>query len=592
VPAGGPGSERRPRGGPADGHAFTRAGALDELAGSEFDVLVVGGGITGAGVALDAASRGLRTALVDKGDFASGTSSRSSKLVHGGLRYLQQHELRLVYENLAERQRLLVNAPHLVQPLPFLIPLFGRDGVVSKTVARSYASALWAYDLTGGFRIGRWHQRVSSQDALEHLPLLRAERLVAGFVYFDAQTDDARLTLAVLRTAVLDFGATAASYVALDDVLTDPGGRIVGARVRATRTPTSGPNLEGRVEHPGTPLEVRTRSLVNATGVWSDHRHWPGLADEPLRPAKGVHVTVPADRLPCDIGAVIPVRGDRRSIFVVPWPEAGLTYIGTTDTDYAGRLEAPHCDAGDVDYLLEAVNAVTTAGLSPADVTGAWAGLRPLLASAGHHRGRTADLSRRHRVTASPNRVVTVTGGKLTTYRKMAEDAVDAVVSVLGAGPRPCVTRRLRLRGASPGFAAPAPAVAAETEALRTHFERRYGSEAPALLELIAGDADLGAPAVPGLPYRRAEVVYAVRHEMAQTLDDVLTRRTRASLQRAEASARAAPSVAGLMAIDLGWTPSRVRAECERYAEEMVAEMAGASSRGARAGTSPDEESP
>ncbi len=577
MPAGGPGSDRRPAGGPGGDHAFSRARALVELANAEFDVLVVGGGITGAGVALDAASRGLRTALVDKGDFASGTSSRSSKLIHGGLRYLQQHEVRLVYENLAERQRLLMNAPHLVRPLPFLIPLFGRDGVVSKTVARSYSGALWAYDLTGGIRIGHRHRRVTKEDALGHLPVLRTERLVAGFLYFDARADDARLTLAVLRTAVLDFGATAASYVAFDDVLTDPGGRIIGARVRAAATPGSGRGGPERVEPgSGTAIDVRARSVVNATGVWSDLRHWPGLANQPIRPAKGVHVTVPAERLPCDVGAVIPVPGDRRSVFVVPWPESGLTYIGTTDTDYAGPLDTPRCERADVEYLLGAVNAATTAALDEDDVTGAWAGLRPLLAGGGrHHRSRTADLSRRHRVSASPNRVVTVTGGKLTTYRKMAEDAVNAVVSVLGVGPRRCETERLRLRGASPPPTPPAPLPAA-LRPLHAHLEARYGTETPAVLNLVAEDADLEAPAVPGLPYRRAEVVYAVRHEMAQTLDDVLSRRTRASLQRAEACARAASTVAALMAPELGWTERQTRAEVARFTEHLRAEMAGA----------------
>src|SRR5580692_5645525 len=218
-------------------HPFRRADALRRLADETFDVLVVGGGITGAGVALDAASRGLKTALVEKGDFASGTSSKSSKMVHGGIRYLQQREFRLVYENLAERQRLLNNAPHLVSPLPFLIPLFGRDGVASKAVARSYATALWMYDLTGGWRIGERHREVDRDEALAHLPTLNTDHLVAGFLYFDARADDARLTLSIIRTAVLDHGAVAANYTRAAAFLTDDRGRVTGVRVSPAARP-------------------------------------------------------------------------------------------------------------------------------------------------------------------------------------------------------------------------------------------------------------------------------------------------------------------------------------------------------------------
>ena len=234
---------------------FHRGEALASMASERFDVLVIGGGITGAGVALDAASRGLRTALVEKDDFASGTSSKSSKLIHGGLRYLQQHEYRLVYENLAERQRLLENAPHLVSPLPFLIPLFGRDGVVNRGVARVYRTALWLYDLTGGMRIGRRHEKVSRDQALAHMPTLRAERLVAGFLYWDARADDARLTLAVVRTAVLDHGAVAANHTRVTGLVTGSDGQVCGALVAPDGTE---------------PFEIRASVVVNAAGVWAD----------------------------------------------------------------------------------------------------------------------------------------------------------------------------------------------------------------------------------------------------------------------------------------------------------------------------------
>ena len=418
---------------PAAGR-FRRADALAQLASEPFDVLVIGGGITGAGVALDAASRGLRTALVEKDDFASGTSSKSSKLVHGGLRYLQQHEYKLVYENLAERQRLLDNAPHLVTPLPFLIPLFGRAGVVNRSVARVYRTALWLYDVTGGIRIGRRHEKVSREQALAHMPNLQADRLVAGFLYWDARTDDARLTLTVLRTAVLDHGAVAANHTAATALLTGPDGQVHGARVAP--------------EH-GESFEVRASVVVNAAGVWADDVRALDEGQNPhsIRPAKGIHITVPEAAFPCDIAAVIPVREDRRSIFVVSWGDQ--VYLGTTDTEYEGPLDDPDCTPEDVDYVLGAANAVITEPVGRADVTGVWAGLRPLLAPVHGHEvsARTADLSRRHTVRVSPEGMVTVTGGKLTTYRKMAEDTVDAVVA-LGRRPAPCVTKDLRLRGA------------------------------------------------------------------------------------------------------------------------------------------------
>lgn len=558
---------------------FRRADAMERLVDEQFDVLVVGGGITGAGVALDAASRGLRTALVEKDDFASGTSSRSSKMVHGGIRYLQQREIRLVYENLAERQRLLENAPHLVTTLPFLIPLFGRDGVVSRTVARSYASALWLYDLTGGIRIGSRHRRVSRQEALAHLPTLRTEDLVAGFLYFDARADDARLTLSLLRTAVLDYGAVAANYTPVVGLLRGEDGMVHGARVRPAVRPGSGGTF-GEADG-GPDFDVRATVVVNATGVWADGVR---ALDEPvdhhgIRPAKGVHVTVPAARLPCDVAAVVPVPGDPRSIFVVPWPETGLVYIGTTDTDYDGPLDDPRCTPEDVDYLLGAVNAATTSALTRDDVCGVWAGLRPLLATAGHgHRAeRTADLSRRHTVQTSPRGLVTVTGGKLTTYRKMAEDAMAAVTPRLpdGRAAGRCVTKRLRLRGA-PGPGSPAGSPDGVDGAVLAHLRARYGTEVGAVLAVADGRPELLEPLVEGLPYLGVEAVHAVRSEMAMSLEDVLSRRTRARLLDARRSAEAAAATAALMAPELGWSGSQVTEQVARYAEGALGDLASA----------------
>jgi glycerol-3-phosphate dehydrogenase len=546
---------------------FHRGEALGRLASEQFDVLVIGGGITGAGVALDAASRGLSTALVEKDDFASGTSSKSSKLIHGGLRYLQQREYRLVYENLAERQRLLDNAPHLVAPLPFLIPLFGRDGVVNRSVARVYRTALWLYDLTGGMRIGRRHEKVSRAQALAHMPNLRADNLVAGFLYWDARADDARLTLAVLRTAVLDHGAVAANHSPVTALVTGDDGRVSGARVAP----------EG-----GEPFEIRASVVVNATGVWSDEVRALDEHRNPhsIRPAKGIHITVPRAAFPCDIAAVIPVREDHRAIFVVSWGDQ--VYLGTTDTEWDGPLEDPSCLPEDIDYILDAANAVSTTPIGRADITGLWTGLRPLLAPIeGRHAPseRTADLSRRHTVRTSDHGVVTVTGGKLTTYRKMAEDTVDVVVGALGRRSLPCVTKDLLLRGAGSGPHVPPRAGGAPADqrpmsgaaTVAAHLAGRYGSETPDVLAVTEGRPELLEPLVRGLHYLQAEAVYAVREEMACSVADVLDRRTRSSLRDARAAADAAERVAALIGPELGWDGDRSTREAATYAGRVDA---------------------
>lgn len=528
---------------------FDRDLALARLRDEEFDVLVIGGGITGAGVALDAAARGLSVALVDKGDFASGTSSKSSKLVHGGLRYLQQNEYKLVYENLAERQRLLDNAPHLVSPLPFLIPLFGKDGAVNKTVAKAYRTALWLYDATGGVRIGKRHKRLKLDEVARHFPALRRDRLVAGFIYWDAHADDARLTLTVLRTAVLDHGAVAVNYAPVTEIRKDGEGRACGAVLE-----------EGTV--------VRARAVVNATGVWSDGVRALDEGADPrsIRPAKGVHLTVARAKLECDIAVVVPVPKDRRSIFVVPWGDQ--VYLGTTDTDYDGPIDAPVCTAEDVAYILGAINTFVTSPITEADVLGTWAGLRPLVRSGGSE--RTSDLSRRHHVLQSPSGVVTINGGKLTTYRKMAADTIDALGPILGRRLGHSPTKDLRLRGADgtdrlrqPG-AADAFGVSGECLA---HLVDRYGDEARTVLAMLDADPELARPLVPGLPYLRAEALYAARYEMARTVDDVLSRRTRALLLARDAAAAVARDVAHLLATELAWPPAEVDRQVTAFVE-------------------------
>jgi glycerol-3-phosphate dehydrogenase len=530
--------------------AFDRAAMLARLANERFDLLVVGGGITGLGVALDAASRGLRTAVVERHDFASGTSSKSSKLVHGGLRYLQQGEIALVYEALAERQRLRRLAPHLVRVLPFMIPILSRDGVVNPKIARLLGASMWGYDLTGGVRIGKLHRRITTAEALGHLPTMPADRLAAAYLYFDARADDARLCLAVGRTAAAH-GAAVANYTAVTGFVKGPDATVRGAVVEAD----------------GARFDVRADVVVNATGVWADDVRALDEESHPdsIRPAKGVHLTLPWAKVRNDIAVVIPVPKDRRSLFVVPWGD--VSYVGTTDTDYEGPLDDPQCTAADIEYVLRALNHAITTRVTPGDVLGTWAGLRPLVKTA--HSGRTADLSRRHRITTSPGRVITVTGGKLTTYRRMAADAVDVAVGLLDRTGR-SRTKQLRLVGAE-GYAEPPDGADAAA-----HLSGRYGGEAAAVESLLDADLGLAGPLVAGLPYLRAEAVFAVRHEMARTVDDVLSRRTRARLLARAASLAAAPGVADLVGPELGWDDTERRRQVDAYRASVAAEVAAA----------------
>ncbi|MCX7621175.1 MAG: glycerol-3-phosphate dehydrogenase/oxidase [Acidimicrobiales bacterium] len=546
--------------------AFERSDSLRRLGDTIFDVVVVGGGITGAGVALDAASRGLRTALVERDDFASGTSSKSSKLVHGGLRYLQQGEVALVYEALAERQRLRKNAPHLVKVLPFLLPMFSKDGLIPKKLARALGSALWTYDLTGGARIGKLHKRISAEQALAHMPTLPRDRLAASYLYYDAQADDARLTLTVARTAAIDFGAAVANGCEVVSVLKDSAGRANGVRVRAD----------------GREFEVQARAVVNASGVWADDVRAldEGTHPQSIRPAKGIHIAVPWTKIRNDIAVVVPVPKDRRSMFIVRWGD--LAYIGTTDTDYDGPLDDPQCTPDDIAYVLDALRFSCTSGISADDITGTWAGLRPLVRDASSE--RTADLSRRHKVQVSASGVITITGGKLTTYRKMAAETVDAVLEQLGPNlpigvSRRSRTKRIPLRGAA-GYHEvldQAPTLSRQLPGhVVSHLANRYGGEARTLIAMAEREPSLAEPLVPGLPYLRAEALYAVRYEMARTLDDVLSRRVRARLLARDDSARAAPDVAALIAADLGWDADEQASQVEHYRASIDAERSAA----------------
>ena len=540
-----------------------REAELQSLRSTQFDVLVVGGGVTGLGVALDAASRGLKVALVERDDFASGTSSKSSKLIHGGVRYLQQGEVALVYEALHERHRLKRNAPHLVQTLPFMIPILKRDGVVSRKIARALGTALWMYDLTGGWRIGKFHRRLKADKAFTHLPTMDRQRLGSAYLYFDAMADDARVCLALARTAQ-NYGAVVLNYTRVEKILHNENGQASGAVVKPYDTEA---------------FAVDARVVVNAAGVWSDEVMTSDAGKNPdsIRPAKGVHLTVPWKMVRNDLAIVIPVPGDRRSLFLVPWiPNYDgtyqYTYVGTTDTDYQGSIDDPQCTSVDINYVLKALNAAVMTNISADDVTAVWSGLRPLVKSVNGEKisSRTADLSRRHKVSKSKSGVITIAGGKLTTYRKMAQDTIDEALTQLQKSAK-CKTKNLKLIGATTST----PKTNAKSA---MHLAARFGTEASLINEMIAENPSLGEQLIAGLPYLKAEAVFAVKYEMARTLDDILSRRTRARIINRRASVASARAVAELIAPLLNWGEqeinNQVLAYCDSCADEDRAALA------------------
>ncbi len=540
-----------------------REAELQSLRSTQFDVLVVGGGVTGLGVALDAASRGLKVALVERDDFASGTSSKSSKLIHGGVRYLQQGEVALVYEALHERHRLKRNAPHLVQTLPFMIPILKRDGVVSRKIARALGTALWMYDLTGGWRIGKFHRRLKADKAFTHLPTMDRQRLGSAYLYFDAMADDARVCLALARTAQ-NYGAVVLNYTRVEKILHNENGQASGAVVKPYDTEA---------------FAIDARVVVNAAGVWSDEVMTSDAGKNPdsIRPAKGVHLTVPWKMVRNDLAIVIPVPGDRRSLFLVPWiPNYDgtyqYTYVGTTDTDYQGSIDDPQCTSVDINYVLKALNAAVMTNISADDVTAVWSGLRPLVKSVNGEKisSRTADLSRRHKVSKSKSGVITIAGGKLTTYRKMAQDTIDEALTQLQKSAK-CKTKNLKLIGATTST----PKTNAKSA---MHLAARFGTEASLINEMIAENPSLGEQLIAGLPYLKAEAVFAVKYEMARTLDDILSRRTRARIINRRASVASARAVAELIAPLLNWGEqeinNQVLAYCDSCADEDRAALA------------------
>ena len=549
--------------------ARERGGVLSRLAAERFDVLVIGGGVTGAGTALDAASRGLRVALVEARDLASGTSSRSSKLVHGGLRYLEQFDFKLVYEALRERDLLVSRlAPHLVKPVSFLYPLY------KKVVERPYVGAgLVLYDAMEGTRRPVPHHRhLTARGALKLAPALSPGRLAGAMLYYDAQVDDARYTLTVARTAAAH-SAVVATRVSAVELLRGPDGiRVTGARVRDEET--------GRL------LDVSAEAVVVCAGVWTDLVYeLAGVrAGYRVRMSKGVHIVVPREAVRADTGMI--VRTEKSVLFFIPWGERWI--VGTTDTDFSGDRAEPAATEEDVEYILAAANRVLAQPLRRSDVIAVYAGLRPLVTaeqsngskgSKGSKGSRpTTKLSREHVVDVPVPGLASIAGGKLTTYRLMARDVVDAAVADFGREIPASVTDQVPLLGAD-GLAAVRAGARRLAEDYRVpraaveHLLDRYGTLAGEVLDLIRADPGLAQPLGEGHPYLRAEVAYAVTHEDALHVEDVLVRRMRLFIESADSGTGMAAEVSTIMGRLLGWNRRKRAAEARRYLELVAAEQ-------------------
>lgn len=523
------------------------------------DLLVVGGGITGAGIARDAAMRGIRTALVDKGDFGSGTSGHSSRLVHGGLRYLELGDWRLVLEASRERQILLSLAPHLVWPRSFLFPIHAGG----RMPLWKLAAGLWLYDLLALFRNVRSHRLLSKRALTRAEPALRSHDLRGGARYYDAQCDDSRLTLANVRSASRH-GALVANHVAVERFA------VANGQVR-------GAHVVDRIA--GTAATVRALVVVNATGPWSDDvRGRDGLAPL-LRRTKGAHVAVPRARLGNREAIAVLSPIDGRVMFIIPWGD--LSYIGTTDTDTTEGPDAVRASGEDVVYLLRSANAYyPEARLQPDDVVSTWAGLRPLLRPEDPR--SPSAVSREHRIVESQPGLISIVGGKLTTYRAMAAQVVDRVAErlrVLDGRPRlpPSETARESLPG---GEARDLGVITQEIErdgfskSVAEHLVRLFGSEAVAVSRLARSEPALGRPIVPGQPGLRAELVHAMRREMAMTLCDLLIRRTHLFYEAPGHAVAEAPDIVEMAARELGWDPPRQARELAAYLQEVERSIA------------------
>jgi glycerol-3-phosphate dehydrogenase len=535
-----------------------RASSIEALRTKELDILVIGGGIVGTGCALDAVTRGLRVGMVEARDWASGTSSRSSKLVHGGIRYLEQLDFRLVREALTERGLLLQRiAPHLVKPVRFLYPL------MTPVVERAYVGAgMLLYDIfsyTGGRPPGVPHHRhLSKSQVRRAIPSLTSDALIGGITYYDAQVDDARYVASLARTASF-YGAHVASRVRVEGFL-KVGERVVGVEAHDLETDER--------------FEIHAKQVVNATGVWTDDTQ--AMVGErgqfKVRASKGIHLVVPRDRFQSTMGLLL--RTEKSVLFVIPWGRHWL--IGTTDTDWNLDKAHPAATAADIDYLLEHVNRLLSVKLTRDDVEGVYAGLRPLLAGESEE---TSKLSREHLVGHSVPGLVVIAGGKLTTYRIMAKDAIDAAVSSLDGKVPESVTENIGLLGAE-GYQAAWNKRAKIARAFGVHKVRiehllnRYGVLTDELLDLIRERPELGNPLPGADDYLEAEVVYAATHESALHLEDVLARRTRISIEAWDRGVSAAPVAARLMGEALGWSSEKQANEVNNYLKRVAAERA------------------
>ncbi len=539
---------------------LTRAPALEEIAGQSFEVVVIGGGITGAGVAFDAASRGYSVALLERGDYAIGTSSRSSKMIHGGLRYLQNFDLGLVREALLERQLMVQLAPHLVYPTPFLVPSFAEE-----RRDRKLGMGLNMYDVMATTRVGRgrremrsskeedfyWspdrHRTIDRDEVLEMVPSLEPRNPNDAYLFYDCQTDDVRLVLTILGEAER-FGAVMVNGVEVTEVLTHNGRAVGVAAVEADS---------------GEGFEVEAESVVNATGVWAD-RIGAEVADEEdvprISPSRGTHVLLDRDDLSTGSAACIVPAGEGRHIFALPW--YGRTLIGTTDNDYDGDIDHPQPGEADVEYLLDAVNAFFGVSVGDSDLVGAYAGVRPLL-STGDPK-KSVDISRKAELYETSSGMLTITGGKLTTWRRMAKQTVDRLVEREGR-EAPCHTAEIPLGMEARAEDLEAPERVGDEALAQLAF--RYGHAARTVLRLAREKPKLAAPIVPGRPDLLAEVAIAARLEQARCVADVLLRRTRLGLLAAPQlrSADAARPVAEVLGGELGWSRRQVRREAEAW---------------------------
>ncbi|HEY1591990.1 MAG TPA: glycerol-3-phosphate dehydrogenase/oxidase [Solirubrobacteraceae bacterium] len=546
---------------------IVRDRALDVLQSERFDLLVVGGGITGAGVALDAASRGYSVALVEKADFASGTSSRSSKLVHGGLRYLQNFDLGLVREALLERQLMVKLAPHLVRPLPMVVPAFN-----GARPDRLVGIGLNMYDVMATPVRGRrgsrrddsfWsparHRTISGEHVVELLPALADRQPTGGYLFYDCQTDDARLVLTVLGEAER-FGAIVANRLEVIELVSENDG---GSAVRVADKTT------------GEELVIRADNVINATGVWADRIRPEELHSEAevprIAPSRGTHVTVAHADLPLDAGAIVPA-GEGRSIFALPW--LGRSLLGTTDNNYEGQIDHVKPSETDIEYLLEATNAFFGTKLGFDDLTGAYAGVRPLISS-GDTR-KSVDISRKAELYETSSGLITITGGKLTTWRRMAKLAVDRLVERDGRNA-PCRTAEIPLgQPVEPAALNPPEGVPADS---LVALAGRYGHAAESVLTVAGERGELAQPILPGLPDLLAEAAFSARHEQAASVGDVLLRRTRLGLlagrELSDSGSDAPRRVAEVLAREHGWDEQRAEQEIANFHEEAEAEGIG-----------------